>query len=340
MKSLLAWWFRLTLPRHLPETTPVERERARYARLTSTFGLVIAPLGLLAFIYGALTSLNPIAPWIEGVACFCALASPLLNRWGFTTVAASLLVLNSVINSVGNLVTNPLDPVYVGIFSALVIPVVLAGALLPPVAALVTSFLNSAVIIGLTLFQQHTPEYDRWLRLGYGSIMIALPIALQLIVGIITYVIMRYLIATIRRADRAEEIIALQKEIAEYQRQRAQEQRQLEEGIAQIAQVHAAVANGNLDARVPTGQEGVLWQIAVPLNNLLNHAQQWKRNSDLLEHTYALAHQLVRYLQRCRLQQVPAVFTQPTGTPLDPILPEIQYLSEKATKTNRTSPLP
>ncbi len=339
MKSLLAWWYGLTLPRHLPETTPAERERARYARLTSMFALVIVPLSLLAFVYGALTSINRIAPWIEGTAFLCALASPLMNRWGLNITAAALLVMNAVINSVGNLITNPLDPVYIGIFSALVIPVVLSGALMPPVASLVTSFFNCLVIVLLTLFQHHTAEYDRWISLGYGSIMVALPIALQLIVGIITYVIMRYLIATIRRADRAEEIIALQKEIAEFQRQRAQEQRQLEEGITVIAQVHAAVANGNLEARVPPGQEGVLWQIAVPLNNLLNHAQEWKWKAELLERTQMAVNYVGRQLQRARLQQTPVVFTQATGTPLDPLLPEIQHLSERASRAGRSSPL-
>lgn len=336
MKSLLAWWYRVSLPKRGPDTTPAERERTRYARLTSAFSLVIFPLSVLTTTYGVLTSVNPAAPVIEVIAFVCVLAALACNKAGFNIAAALLLILNTTINVVGNMLTNPLDPVFVPIFCALVITVVLAGSLMPPIYALLVGLMNCVLIVFIAVTQPPTRYYDQMLAIGYGSIMIALPIMMQIIVGIVTYVIMRNLIATIRRADRAEEIIALQKEIVSYQQKRVQEQQQLEEGIAAIAEVYTAVASGNLDVRVPLQAENVLWQVAVPLNNLLSRAQHWKRNADLLEPTLLAIKQVGQELQWARMNRVPVRFSQPTGTPLDALLPEVYFLSTHTFAPKRT----
>lgn len=327
MRLSLNWWYRISLPRRVPDTTPAERERTRYARLTSAFSLVIFFLGLLTTIYGVLTSINPAAPVIEVIAFVCILASLACNKLGLNLVAALLLILNTTINVVGNLLTNPLDPVYVPILCALVITVVFAGSLMPPFYALLVGLLNSVIIVLLALYQKHTDAYNHWIQIGYGSILIALPIALQIIVGVVTYVILSNLIAALRRADRAEEIIALQKEVVQYQQRRMQEQQQLEEGIAAIAQVYAAVAQGNWEVRVPLHAENILWQVAVPLNNLLNRAQQWKRDSDRLEQTQAAIKRVAYELRQARMHKTPVTFAQPTETPIDALLPEVYFLS-------------
>src|SRR5215468_7116810 len=41
MKPFLAWWYQLALPKRDPDITPEDRECTRYARLTSTFSLLI-----------------------------------------------------------------------------------------------------------------------------------------------------------------------------------------------------------------------------------------------------------------------------------------------------------
>jgi HAMP domain-containing protein len=338
MKSLLVWWYRFSLPQRGPDITPAERERTRYARLTSAFSLVIFFLSLLTAVYGVFTSINPAAPIIEVTAFVCVLISLVCNKLGFNVAAALLLLANTTIDAVGNLLTNPLDPVFVPILCALVVTVVLAGSLMPPIYALVVAGLNCLVIILLAIYQQHTPTYDQWLSVGYGSILIALPIALQLIVGIVTYVILGNLIATIRRADRAEEIVALQKEIVDYQRRRNEEREQLEAGIAAMAEVYAAIANGNLDARVPVRSESVLWQVAAPLNTLLSRAQQWKKQADQWERTLHAIKYVHQELQQGRRQRVPVLFRQPTETPIDLLLPEVSALSQQAYKSTQPRP--
>ncbi len=335
MKSFLAWWYRLSLPNRGPDTTPAERERSRYARLTSAFSLVLLPLGLLTTVYGILTSINPVAPIIEIIAFACIFVALACNKAGLNIPAALFLILNIDINSVGNLLTNQLDPVYVPILCTIVVSVVLAGSLMPPIYALVVALLNCLFIVFISVSQPHTLAYNDWISVGYGSTLIGLPIALQIIVGVVTYVILSNLITTIRRADRAEEIVALQKEIVDYQRRRNQEREQLESGIALIAKVYTDIANGNLEARAQVAPESALWQVAAPLNNLLNRAQHWKQSADQWEKTLLAIRYVRQEMQRARGQHVPVTFPQPTETPVDLIIPEVYALSQQVYKTTR-----
>lgn len=330
MKSFLAWWYRVSLPKRGPDTTPAERERTRYARLTSAFSLVIFILGTVTVVYGVLTSINPAAPIIEVGAYICVLIALACNKLGFNVAAALFLLLNINIDSVGNLLTNQLDPVFISALCTLVISVVLAGSLMPPIYSLLVAALNCGIIIFITAHQPHTLAYDHWISVGYGSLLVALPIVLQIIVAVVTYAIMNNLITTIRRADRAEEIVALQKEIVEFQRHRSAEREQLEQGIQMIARAYSSIANGDLEARVQVPPESALWQVVAPLNTLLNRAQHWKQNSDQWEKTLLAIRYVRQELQRARAQQTTATFPQPTETPVDLLIPEVYLLSQQA----------
>lgn len=336
MKAFLAWWYHISLPTRAPDITPAERERTRYARLTSTFSLLMLCISLPITVNTVINRVTSTGPLFGVIGFACVLSAIIFNKRGANRVAAFLLILYATLVAGGALLRNPLDPAFVPVFCALAVTVLLAGSLMPPVFALLVAAMNCVLIILIVLFQHHTPYYDDMLKTGGASLVVGLPIAMQIIVGVVMYVILSNLIATIRRADRAEEIVALQKEIVEYQRRRVQEQEQLEEGIAVIAQVYAAVANGDLEARVPLGSENVLWQVAVPLNNLLNRVQRWKGNSDLLERTVQAVRYVSQEIEQARVQQVPVVFQRQTGTPLDALLPTVQYLSEQASITRRS----
>jgi hypothetical protein len=336
MKSFFVWWYRISLPQREPDVTPTQRERTRYARLTSAFSLLILCISVPTTVNTIINRVTQTGPLFGVIGLACVISAIICNKLGSNRVAAFLLILYTTLVAGGALIRDPLDPAFVPIFCSLVVTVILAGSLMPPVFALLVALLNCTIIILDTMFQHHTTYYDQMVKSGGGSLVIGLPIALQIIVGVVVYVIMGNLIATIRRADRAEEIVALQKEIVEYQRRRVQEQQQLEEGIAIIAEVYTAVANGNLEARVPLQAESVLWQVAVPLNNLLNRTQHWKRNSDLLEQTLLAIKQVVQELQWARTRHVPVRFAQPTGTPLDSLLPEVYFLSTHTFGSKRT----
>lgn len=326
MGTFLNWWYGVTLPNRGPDTTPIERERTRYARLTSAFTLLLfityIPLGPIMIFDSPRSPSSP--PIAIGLLCLL-IGAVILGRQGWNIAAATCVVLEIILGVTGPLVTNPLDPTLLPLFSLLSIAVILAGALMPPQAALIVGAGSCVEIALISVFQPHTLAYETMLKQDLFTITLMLPIAIQLMVSVIIYAIMHNWLMTIRRADRAEEIIALQKEIADYQRGRTVEREQLEEGFYKIADTYTRIANGDFQARVSLSEGNVLWSIALPLNNLLNRLQYWKNDVDTLVYTRNAARQIAESLRYAIASGRPVIL-QPTGTPLDPVLVEINKI--------------
>lgn len=326
MGTFLNWWYSVSLPNRGLDTTPMERERTRYARLTSSFTLLLLimyiPLGPV-MIFDSPRS--PSSPPIAIAMLFLLIGSVFLGRWGWHILAATCVVFCIILGVTGPLVTNPLDPTLLPLFSLLSIAVILAGALMPPQAALFVGAGSCIEIALISVFQPHTAAYELMLKQDLFTITLMLPIAIQVMISVIIYAIMRNWLLTIRRADRAEEIIALQKEIAEYQRGKSVEREQLEEGFYKIADTYTRIANGDFQARVSLSEGNVLWSIALPLNNLLNRLQYWKNDVDTLIYTRNAARQVAENLRYAIVSGRPVIL-QPTGTPLDPVLVEINKI--------------
>ena len=331
MKKILDWWYTLSLPQRPPASSPKQREQLRYARFTA---------GLLLLIICALLPLLPImfflsdpgssAPFI-GIGMLSLLViSWLTGRLGRQKLAAVCIIASFFLVVTASLLTNPLDFSLVPLFSVFIIATILSGALLPPAAALITGLACCVDICAIGLLTLHTRTYNpgaprRFQMVNIFTLVIATPAITNLVVAIIVYIIMRNLLVTIRRADQAEEIIALQTAIAEHERERMHEQRQLEEGLEKIAEAHARIANGDYQARVSLNDGNVLWSIAVPLNNLVNRLQYWKHDSDTLATTRQAAAYIATQLRvgfhSGQRRPLPL-----TGTPLDPVIVEVNKI--------------
>jgi hypothetical protein len=100
----------------------------------------------------------------------------------------------------------------------------------------------------------------------------------------------------IKRADRAMELARLERDVNRAANEKVKEKEQLERSLTQIIHVHTQVANGNLAARVPiqTGEQNVLWQIVVPLNNLIARYQQATRAAQQGERYLAVCNRLMQ----------------------------------------------
>ncbi|HEY0756643.1 MAG TPA: hypothetical protein VGD98_22005 [Ktedonobacteraceae bacterium] len=160
MKKFFNWWHRISLPQRGPDASPAERERTRYARLTTDFTLLVFIL-TAAFIPYGLTSSAGLGGSIVAIAgLFAVVLAIIFNKLGFNLVSASMLVLCGIINVAGTLLSNPLDPSLIPIFSTLVIPLILAGALMPPVTALISCAFNIALILLIAALQKHTLAYS------------------------------------------------------------------------------------------------------------------------------------------------------------------------------------
>lgn len=328
MGKLLSWWYSISLPQRPPATTPMAREQERYERLTAgLLFLILCTFVPLAPVMIFFSPASPSSPPL-GIVLACLLtASWISGRSGRQILSASCLIGYTFVGVTGPLLANHLDATLTPLFGIFTIGVIFAGALMPPAAALITG-LVSCLDIGMIAFLKLDPNtYIKGGQLALDpvntlSVAVIVPLMIQVVVSIVVFVIMRNLLAAIRRADRAEEIVTLQMAIAEHEREHLQEQRQLEDGLERIAEAHARIANGDYHARVSLSEGHVLWSIAVPLNNLLNRLQAWKNDSDSLVTTHQaaayIADQLRRTFQTGQRRPLPL-----TGTPLDPVIVEL-----------------
>lgn len=335
MKKILEGWYAISLPRRSPPASPAQREQLRYARLTA--GLLLLTLctflpaaPIMIFFSPASPSSPPIGLGMLGLL----LLSLIIGRLGYQKLSASCIIVYVFLAVNGVLLTNPPGPSLLPLFGTFTIAIVLAGSLMPPVAALITGALSCIDVTLLALFTLGVGAdvYNKGAQLqlrtvNVFSLSVFLPIAIQVVVAVVIYVIMKNLRDTIRRADRAEEIVALQAEVAEYERRRLREKEQLEVEVARLAETHARIANGDLNARVPLYEGHVLWSIAVPLNNLLSRLQKLKSDSDMLAHTQRMAIHMAQQFHNI-LQSGRRNTLSLTGTPLDPMILEVNKVIE------------
>ncbi|GLV54975.1 hypothetical protein KDH_18220 [Dictyobacter sp. S3.2.2.5] len=325
MKWFLAWWYAFSLPKRGPDKTPGERERTRYARLTSGFLLILGLLFLPVAPIMIFDSPNsPSSPPIALMMISLFLCSFFFGKWGRNILSAACIVSYNILGITAVMMTNPLDPSLLPLFGIFTISIIFAGALMPPIAALIVGILCCVDIVLISIFVPHTAAYQKMVDQGLFTVTLIVPIMVQLITGIVTYIIMRNLIETIRRADRAEEIVSLQQEIAQHVRAQMQQKQQLEEGFYKIAETHARISNGDLNVRVNLDEGNMLWNVAGSLNNLLNRMQRMKTDADTLAMTRQAAYQVSNILHQATATGNFANLHLPTtGTPLDPIIIEL-----------------
>jgi hypothetical protein len=156
--------------------------------------------------------------------------------------------------------------------------------------------------------------------LGGGTLaivaLLSRPIALQIIIAVVAFLWVRGTDQAIRRADRAEEIAALEHTLAD-------QKRQLDIGIQQILQTHVRAANGDYTARAPLGQDNILWQIASSLNNLLSRLQRSGQAEHQLRRTDEEIRRLASAIDDAQAGRKP-IWPAPTGTAADLILERIR----------------
>lgn len=333
MKRFMAWWYAFSMPKRGPDTTPGERERSRYARLTSGFLLLICLLFIPISPLMIFDSPNsPSSPPI-GIGILILLACAFgFGKAGWNYISAACIVAYNILCITAVMVTNPLDPSLLPLFGVFTISIILAGALMPPIASLVVGVLCCLDIAFISQLVPHTPAYQQMLDKGLFTVTLIVPIGIQLIISVVTYVIMRNLINTIHRADRAEEIVSLQQELALHVRTQVQQKQQLEEGFQKIAETHARISNGDLSVRVSLSEGHMLWNVAGSLNNLLNRMQRMKDDADILIATRQTAYQVSNILHQAVMTgTINNVHLPTTGTPLDPVIIELNNVARNAT---------
>jgi hypothetical protein len=341
----LGWWYRLTAPAEPPENATLsERELARRGRLTSATLLVVILLVLAAYPVAFLGPSRVLA-FVLLIPLTIDVTALFFNRAGKIGIAGILVVVGIEVgiglSIVGPALAGGLTTYMLPQFDLLVQADFVAVTLLRPRSVIwLVGFHILATVTAIT-FLPHSAEFSSMLAVNGYEVYLRI-ITLQIIVAFVTYLWVTGAQQAIQRADRAEEIAALEQREIERQQHEIEQKQLLDIGIQQILQTHVQVANGNFSARAPLGRENVLWQIAYSLNNLLARLQEYHQMQDQVQRNRAAIAYLVQAIQQAKRKGVP-LQVERTGTPVDALILE---LSTRSISENRqgngsmASPIP
>ena len=313
----LGWWLRLTAPATPPASAPFEaREWARRGRLVSVLLLAFLVIEAAAlWLYVIVDDDHPVMKIALLIALGLVLTAALLNRMGEVAWAGVLMVALADLPAIGIPATafgGQMDVLHLGALYLLAGSELVAASVLAPATVFFVAAANSAIIVGLIDYMPHTPALDTVLASNNGPQAYAGPIAMQLIVALVAFLWARSALMALRRADRAEELAALE-------RREIERTREVEDGVQQLLAIHVRMANGDFNARVPAMRNASLWRIGVSLNNLIARFARLAQVERLLNQTRGEAHRLAEVLIAQRMGLRPAL-PPPSGTPLDEVI--------------------
>lgn len=276
-RGLLGAWLDLVAPSAAPPDAPLaERERVRRAELSGYVLLGVLFVGL-ALVPNGLANFPTLVS--SAIIIASAVVAGMLNRTDHTTSAALVLIAAFTLALGGALVWAPeLDLMWMPALDFFAVPVLLAALLLPRQVPFIVGTVNIGIVTALLVLKPRDPALAQMAAsLGIYHFVIR-PAMLIVIVAIASWLWSRSVEQAIARADRAEEIAAAEHQLAA-------QKVQLERGIQGLLETHVRIANGDFSARAPVGQDNVLWQIAVSLNNLVGRLGKWAQVDQRLQHT-------------------------------------------------------
>lgn len=270
----LNWWYRQAAPPEAVATANFsQREHIRHGKLAA-LAIPIFILFQFSSIPQVITSHDPvqvIAVFLGLLICGLILS---LNRKGFVKTAGALALI--LLYTRGTLIFFrypegvTLSNIYALDFT--VIPDLLALAFFSANSLLLVFSLNALQVWFVMTYARHDAAIGHLLHTAPGDIYVHIYI-FQFITAIALYVWARNAEKALRRADRAEEILVLERREHARRESELEQKHQLDVGIQQILQTHIAVANGDLNVRAPLQPDHALWQLAAALNNLIARLQ-------------------------------------------------------------------
>jgi hypothetical protein len=294
------------------------------------FLLVFLLIGLGAlYQYVIVDNDHPAMVSVLLVAFALAGVAGLLNRLGWVRAAGLLLATLADLPLPGAPATalgGRLDVLHLGAFYLLVGSEIIVASVLEPWTVFPVAIINSVLIYATITLMPHTSALAQVLASNNGQQALAGPILMQLIVAVVSYLWAQSTLRALRRADRAEEIAAL--ELRELERTH-----ELEEGVQQLLAVHIQLANGNFNARAPTVRNTLLWQVGNSLNNLIGRLARLAQVDFALRRTQDESHHLAEAILLMRSGRQP-IWPAPSGTPLDEVVVALTGRGSRPTAPN------
>jgi hypothetical protein len=284
----LALWYRYTSPPEPPSTANYkQRDVYRRGQLASTIMLtlqiilfIIIPIGL----FGPNKQIFFTAVFLTVIIA----VSAFFNRRGNVNIAGLILSLSLNLGICLSIIRSPqgLTPDSIAQFDLLVFSELFVASLLPVNWVWASAFFNVTFSCYMLTYAPRTPLFQQVMKTSYYAVL-SRPIQLHLLVTVVLFLWVVNANRAIKRADRAEEIARLERNLAQQSKGIKEQKQQLDRSVEQIVETLMHWSNGLLTARVPLNQENVLWQVAGPINNLLGRVQRLRQESQLLRQTNA-----------------------------------------------------
>jgi hypothetical protein len=278
------WWYHIASPSEPDSLASFEmQERFRRGRTGSQIILALYLLTFISMPAGSAGS-NPFLTIILICVFFALLVATVLNRIGKVALAGIVVVIAFIAEPTINIVTTPggLNMMVLPIYGLLILPLVCTVTFLPPWWVFVVAAGNCIFTWYSLTHLSLTAELNATLETDFAGIVTPIIIS-QIIVSIVAYIWVQGASKALGRADRAEELVKLEHDMALQARASTQQKYQLEMSIQKIVDTHMRVANGDFDARVPLTEDNLLWQISGSLNNLLSRTQRLRQEAARLQ---------------------------------------------------------
>jgi hypothetical protein len=321
-----------------------EHETQRRSRLVRilTLGIMIPVILLIPsslfpkFILGSLVALTIV---LSGtVIAFVLNRAGYVSAAGYTLIAGVAAALGwQVISKV--LLQQGVDALDLRYYDLMVLPVMLSAVLAGRRGPIIVAGCVSAFTLISLLVLPRTPTLEQYWNDTYpyslGSVydVIALAVLFQWVAGVVAWLGADSVRRALGVAARADELAAANAQIVAQAREIEAQKQHLQEGMAQIQQVHAAIARGHWDARVRV-EQGELLPMAMSLNLLLDRLTRLTREQSQRTQIETAAHELALAMRQMR-SGLPYNPPNYTGTPFDEVLLEFNALrtSQAAART-------
>lgn len=319
--GLLEWWYRLAAPQEPANATARDREMVRAGRLSSIILLLMLCFGF-SLLPTALNSMNAnhLFLLILLVAMVINVGAFFINRQGKVVLVGVLTVISVETAFILVVLTSPLglSTRSLTTFELIILTELMAVSLLPPKSVFLAMICNCLFTWAAITFMHHTADLILSPASVYYSTL-ASPLALQIIVAIVTYL---WVQGARQAITRAEHVAELERSLSERDREVAEQKVQLEQGIQLILQTQIQAANGNFEVRAPLARDNVLWQVAYSLNNLLSRLQRATQAEGELQRLGLEVGRLVEAVRNSRVRRRPVQASR-SGTALDPLVQEL-----------------
>ncbi len=198
-----------------------------------------------------------------------------MSSMGSMSSSGSMSSMGSMSSS-GGMSSVSLDVSELPTFDLLVVSELIAASLLPTASIFPVAITNILFILGMVAFMPHTVALNQLLKSPMAYNSLAQPISLQLVVAAITYMWVRSALRAALRADRAEEIAALQQSKAELQQREVEQKHLMETGINELLQGLVQGVNGQ-EALINLKQDHMLWKVGNAVNLILTRLRRTRQ---------------------------------------------------------------